>query len=76
MPAWCDKAERCLLDAAYNEGVEAAAALMPTTWLHPYLTGPNALLHGSNDCRDIRRLLTKLAADQRALKREAVDGMG
>ena len=60
-------------DAAHNEGVEAAAALMPTTWLHPYLTGPNALLHGSNDCRDIRRLLTKLAADQRALKREAGD---
>ena len=39
-----------------KEMVERCAALVPTTWLDPLLTGPNAA-EGLGDCRGLQKLL-------------------
>lgn len=41
---------------------EKCAALIPTNWLHPLLSGPESVGDLPYDCEEVERLLWKLAA--------------
>lgn len=57
-------------DEMVKEAIAEAADKIPTTWLDPLLSGPNAVLQGSGPwgCPDIERLLKaikeRFAAEQ------------
>lgn len=62
--------------AVLKTALNAMPLQIPTSWLDPLLTGPNKVLKGKNDCRDIEALLRAIQDRLRIVRDEALTKAG